>query len=47
MKHCHEALIDFPVVIAVPLLWGDHDAFGHVNNLACLRWCETVRVEYL
>jgi acyl-CoA thioester hydrolase len=47
MKHCHEALIDFPVVITVPLLWGDHDAFGHVNNLACLRWCETARVEYL
>jgi acyl-CoA thioester hydrolase len=47
MKHCHEALIGFPVVIAVPLLWGDHDAFGHVNNLACLRWCETARVEYL
>jgi acyl-CoA thioester hydrolase len=43
----HESLIDFPVVIAVPLLWGDHDAFGHVNNLAYLRWCESARVEYL
>jgi acyl-CoA thioester hydrolase len=47
MKHCHAALIDYPVVITVPLLWGDHDAFGHVNNLVYLRWCETVRVEYL
>jgi acyl-CoA thioester hydrolase len=47
MEHCHEALIGFPVVVTVPLLWGDHDAFGHVNNLACLRWCETARVEYL
>jgi acyl-CoA thioester hydrolase len=47
MKHCHEALIDFPVVVIVPLLWGDHDAFGHVNNLAYLRWCESARVEYL
>ena len=47
MKPCHESLVDFPVVIAVPLLWGDHDAFGHVNNLAYLRWCETARVEYL
>jgi acyl-CoA thioester hydrolase len=43
----HESLIDFPVAIAIPLLWGDHDAFGHVNNLAYLRWCETARVEYL
>jgi acyl-CoA thioester hydrolase len=47
MKPCHEALIEFPVVITVPLLWGDHDNFGHVNNLAYLRWCETARVEYL
>ena len=46
-RHSHESLIDFPVVIEVPLLWGDHDAFGHVNNLAYLRWCETARVEYL
>jgi acyl-CoA thioester hydrolase len=47
MKHCHESLIDYPVVITIPLLWGDHDAFGHVNNLVYLRWCETARVEYL
>ena len=47
MKHCHESLIDFPVVVTIPLLWGDHDAFGHVNNLAYLRWSETARVEYL
>ena len=47
MKHRHEALIDFPVVVTVPLLWGDPDAFGHVNNLAYLRWCESARVEYL
>ena len=47
MKHCHEALIDFPVLVTMPVLWGDHDAFGHVNNLVYLRWCETARVEYL
>jgi acyl-CoA thioester hydrolase len=28
-------------------LWGDEDAFGHVNNVAYVRWCETARVEYL
>ena len=46
-KQIHEALLEFPIVITVPVLWGDHDAFGHVNNLVYLRWCETARVEYL
>ena len=47
MKHCHESLTGYPVVVTVPLLWGDHDNFGHVNNLVYLRWSETARVEYL
>jgi len=47
MKHCHKALIDYPVVVTIPLLWGDHDEFGHVNNLVYLRWAEAARVEYL
>ena len=47
MKHRHEALAEFPVVVEIPLLWGDEDAFGHVNNVVYLRWCETARVEYL
>ena len=47
MKSSHPSLHEFAVVTAVPVLWGDHDEFGHVNNLAYLRWCETARVEYL
>ena len=43
----HEHLSEFPVVISLPLLWGDQDAFGHVNNTIYLRWCETARVQYL
>ncbi len=35
------------MVTTIPVLWGDEDGFGHVNNLAYLRWCETSRVEYL
>lgn len=42
-----EALRDYPVVITVPVHWGDQDAFGHVNNVMYLRWAETSRVEYL
>jgi len=35
------------VVTVISVLWGDEDAFAHVNNVAYLRWCETARVEYL
>ncbi len=47
MSDVHPLLAGFPVVTAIPILWGDQDAFGHVNNLPYLRWCETSRVEYL
>jgi acyl-CoA thioester hydrolase len=47
VKHRHEALAGFPVVVEIPLLWGNQDAFGHINNVVYLRWCETARVEYL
>lgn len=40
-------LAAFPVVTTIPILWGDEDAFGHVNNLTYLRWCESSRVDYL
>lgn len=41
------ALADFPVVVALPIQWGDQDAFGHVNNTLPLRWFETSRVALL
>ena len=47
MSDCQTLLTGFPVVTTIPVLWGDQDAFGHVNNLAYLRWAETARVEYL
>lgn len=43
----HRLLDGYPLVTAITLLWGDQDAFGHINNLACIRWAETSRVEYL
>jgi acyl-CoA thioester hydrolase len=36
-----------PVIFAVPVQWGDQDAFGHVNNVVYFRWFESARVEYL
>ena len=31
----------------ISVIWGDEDAFGHVNNVAYLRWCESARIDYL
>ncbi len=47
MKPHHESLAEYPVTVVIPVLFGDQDAFGHVNNTVYLRWCETARVEYL
>jgi acyl-CoA thioester hydrolase len=37
----------YPSVLRIPILWGDEDSFGHVNNTVYVRWCETGRVEYM
>ena len=47
MNDCDSLLAGFPVVTVIPILWGDHDAFDHVNNVTYLRWCETSRIEYM
>jgi acyl-CoA thioester hydrolase len=36
-----------PVIVELPIQWGDQDAFGHVNGVVYFRWFETARVEYL
>ena len=42
-----ELLQGYPIVLTLPILWGDQDAFGHVNNVVYFRWCESARVAYL
>lgn len=42
-----DELAGFPVVIQLPVLWGDMDAFGHVNNTVLFRWFESARIRYL
>jgi len=37
---------NFPVVITLPVQWGDQDAFGHVNNTVYFRWFESARIAY-
>ncbi len=39
-------LAGFPVVIALPVQWGDQDAFQHVNNVVYFRWYESARIAY-
>jgi acyl-CoA thioester hydrolase len=36
----------FPVVIQVPIAWGEMDSFGHVNNIVYFRWFESARIKY-
>ena len=40
------ALKDYPVVVDVPVAWGEMDAYGHVNNIVYFRYFETVRMAY-
>lgn len=42
-----EHLAAFPVVIKLPVQWGDQDAFRHVNNTVYFRWFESARIAYL
>ena len=37
----------WPITIEIPVLWGDMDNFGHVNNIVYLKWFETARVEVI
>ena len=39
-------LTNFPVIIEVPVAWGEMDAFGHVNNIVYFRYFESARIAY-
>lgn len=41
-----DLLKDFPVVIDIPVAWGDMDAFQHVNNIIYFRYFESARIAY-
>jgi acyl-CoA thioester hydrolase len=36
----------YPVVIEIPVAWGEMDAFQHVNNVAYFRYFESARMAY-
>lgn len=42
-----DQLSDYPVVVTIPVAWGEMDALGHVNNIIYFRYFETARMRYL
>ena len=40
-------LEDYPVVIELPVVWGEMDAFGHVNNVVFFQYFESARIAYI
>lgn len=36
----------YPVIIELPVQWGDMDAFNHVNNVVYFRYFENARIAY-
>lgn len=41
-----ELLAAYPVVIEIPVAWGEMDSFGHVNNTVYFRYFESARMTY-
>src|SRR5438552_3519574 len=41
-----DLLAGFPVVIQLPVVWGEMDAYRHVNNVVYFRYFESARLEY-
>jgi acyl-CoA thioester hydrolase len=39
-------LAEFPVVVDLPVAWGEMDAMGHVNGVVFIRYFETSRFTY-
>jgi acyl-CoA thioester hydrolase len=39
-------LTGYPVVIELPVVWGEMDSYRHVNNVVYFRYLESARVEY-
>jgi acyl-CoA thioester hydrolase len=41
-----EGLAQYPVIIEIPVAWGEMDAMGHVNNIIYFRYFESARIAY-
>jgi acyl-CoA thioester hydrolase len=43
----HPMLAGFPIIVSMPVHWGEMDAYGHVNNTVFFRYFETARIAFL
>ncbi len=41
-----DLLTDYPVIYETDVVWGEMDAFQHVNNVAYFRYFESARIHY-
>ena len=39
-------LAGYPVIVELPVVWGEMDSYRHVNNVVYFRYFENVRLEY-
>jgi acyl-CoA thioester hydrolase len=46
MAEPDEVLAKYPVIVRQPIVWGDMDAYRHVNNVVYFRYFENARLEY-
>jgi len=46
-KELQDRLDTYPVKITEKVIWGDMDAFQHVNNTVYFRYFESVRMEFM
>src|ERR1700677_5351461 len=42
-----ELLAGFPVIVQQNVIWGEMDAYQHVNNVVYFRYFENARLEYI
>ena len=42
----NDPLNGYPVQVEMPVVWGEMDAFQHVNNVVYFRYFETARIAY-
>ena len=42
-----DLLAGFPVVVELPVVWGEMDSYRHVNNVVYFRYFESARLEYV
>ncbi|MCG8605787.1 acyl-CoA thioesterase [bacterium] len=41
-----DLLAGYPLVIEIPVAWGEMDSFQHVNNIVYFRYFESARIAY-